>query len=40
MKYRSQLVPCLLALITVAGCASTKVTSRHPVRHTTGRQAR
>lgn len=28
MKCRSHLVPCLLALIIVAGCASTKVTSR------------
>jgi len=28
MKYRSHLAACLLALITVAGCASTKITSR------------
>ena len=28
MTYRRDLVPCLLALIAVAGCASTKVTSR------------
>jgi hypothetical protein len=28
MKYRRYLLPCLLALITVAGCASTKITSR------------
>ena len=38
MKYRSRLVPCLLALITVAGCASTKVTSRQQL--VTGRLPR
>jgi hypothetical protein len=31
MKYRSHVVPYLLALIAVAGCASTKVSNRQPV---------
>jgi hypothetical protein len=38
MKYRSRLVPCLLAVITVAGCASTKVASRQQL--VTGRLPR
>jgi hypothetical protein len=38
MTYRSRVVPCLLALLTVAGCASTKVTSRHQL--VTGRLPR
>jgi hypothetical protein len=31
MKFRSQILPCLLALLFVTGCASTKVTNRDEV---------